>query len=151
MSDNICTYDLVIETRKVGVLTRTITETINDHIYDGSWDVRMVPGIRDLGNGRFALGIYDYLERGTENVFFTEDEYDLEQHEFHNCTPIPELSDMIEVLREKGILTTGTVITNYDGVETYADLWYEGVHHGGWDVYEMADFMIEQMKKETKE
>lgn len=150
-SDNICVYDLVIETRKVGTLTNTITKTINKHLADGSWDVRMVPGIMDLGSGRFALGIYDYLERGTENVFFTADEGDLEQHEFHNATSIPELSEIIEVLRLKGILTTGAVITNYDGVETYTDLWYEGVHHGCWSVYEMAEFIIKHKKKETKE
>ena len=149
-SDNICVYDLVVETRKVGTLTNTITRTINRHLLDGSWDVRMVPGIMDLGNGNFALGIYDYLERGTENVLFTDDE-DLMQQEFHNCTPIPELSDMIEALRLKGILTTGTMTTNYDGVETYVDIWIEGVHHGSWSVFELADFLLNEKVKEQKQ
>lgn len=143
-------YHLMIITKKEMTLKRAITDLNNKHLADGSWDVSALPGIVPVDEGRYDLAIFDYTERGTENAVFSWDG-DLDQHEFHNCTCTDEIATTIEMLRNKGILTTGMIITNCDGVEEYTDFWIEGVHHGTWDSFSLSDFVLKELKKKTKE
>ena len=52
---------------------------------------------------------------------------------------------LIDYLKDNGILVTGYLYTDWDGVEHWCEFWVSSIYKGSFDTDDMAKFMLKHL------
>lgn len=147
--DNYFIYNLSFPKELADRTNELLIKWCDEH-YDDLYE--SLPGITKIGDIAFYNIEYDKWcedaeDDGEKRDCFFGDKGEYETDYLHNSLAGEEMKKVISYLKDNGILVTGFIYTDWDGVEHWCDFWIDGEYKGEWDVVAMAKLTMNHLKE----